>query len=764
MTKRKVLLASLLVGYASAIAGSELSLMPRPVSITQEDGKAFQLSPSTAIIFDQQLKSEAELLAARLRSSTGFPIQLYSEQQAAIKEWASPPITLDLGDSRSTQKSSYSLSSSAEHGVKIIAKDPSGAFYGTRTLIQLLPAEIEARQKQESHWTIPNCKISDAPRFHWRGMHLDESRHFYGKEFAKRYIDLIADHKMNVFHWHLIDDGGWRLEIKKYPRLTQFGAFRKGSSKGWSPTELTFPTNREELNAGPNYGGFYTQEDIKEIVAYAAARHVRVIPEIELPGHSLPALDTHPHLRCAGSLKSDDQTWTPSRQNSYCAGKDASFEFLENILLEVFALFPDEYVHIGGDEVIKSFWAQCPDCKKRMQTEGLRSTNQLQSYFIRRMEKFINQHNKRLIGWDEITHGGLAPNATVMFWLGMNAIPATAAKGHDIIMSPTSPCYFDYVYPKNNTPKVYRWEPVPDSLRGTPMEKHIIGGQANVWTEHMETTERVEFMILPRMLAMAEVLWTPAVLRNYDDFSGRLIPYYKRLDVRGLNYCLPSPRPAAAAHLFDREVEVGFQSAPEGFKLHYTVDGSEPTPNSPTYQEPITVRKDTLIRSALIRNGQSGPIVEVECKQYIKQKDLSLKPGLVAEYAAGKIQSCANFDQLPNPQKSIVAAPTLSISRRADFFATRFSGFIKITQAGVYTFTLGSDDGSILKLGGATLINHDGPHGYSKKTGSIMLQPGFYPIEIVYFELTGGQRLDLSIMPPEGKETPLPASILFHQP
>lgn len=740
-------------------ASTPPSLIPQPSEVKKGSGPAFNLNQNTLIIHDAQLSSEASILAKQLRISTGFQVNIVHESAATGSQLSQPYIRLDLSNKSQASAHGYTFASSAK-GIEILAKDATGVFHGTQTLLQLLPPEVVAQEKQEIQWSIPSYSITDEPRFQWRGMHLDESRHFFGKAFAKRYIDLLAAHKMNVFHWHLIDDGGWRIEIKKYPKLTEQGAWR--SEVGYHTQNLEFPRNKDpKLSTDKLYVGFYTQEDIKEIVAYAQARHIRVIPEIEIPGHSLPALDAYPEHRCGGPLKNDGEGWTPKRQNSYCAGKESTYTFLQNVLSEVFTLFPDEYVHIGGDEVIKSFWKQCPDCQKCMTREGLHNTNELQSHLIRRIEKFLNQNGKKLIGWDEITHGGLTPNATVMFWIGMGAVPETVEKGHDIIMTPMGPCYFDYGYPSNETSKVYAWEPVPEQFLGGPLEKKFLGAQGNVWTENMHDSDRVEFMILPRMLAMAEILWSPRANRDYTDFSQRLNGYYPRLDAWGLNYRLPSPQPSSTAFLFKKEATVSFLSPPAGFTLRYTTDGSQPTLKSEAYSKPITVTRNTKVRSILARDDKIGPEASVECVKFSPPSKLDLEPGLHAEYAEGQWKRVPNFRTLENITRSKVKGPDLSIRKRNDHFACKFSGYIKINKAGVHHFTLASDDGSVLKLGGATVVNHDGPHGYARKTGSIELEAGVYPLEIGFLEVGGAERLDVFMTTPGGAETRLPENLLF---
>jgi len=752
---------SIIVLLLSSFLQASPALIPLPSTVAPKTGEDFTVQNSTVIIHDDRLQNEADLLASQLRIVTGFPVSTLSESSAAGVFPSEDYIRLEIDTVIAPEASGYHFESD-QRGVTISGHDAAGVFYGTRTLIQLLPAEVMANSSQVASWIISGYSIADAPRFEWRGMHLDESRHFFGKVFAKRYIDLLASRKMNVFHWHLIDDGGWRIEIKKYPKLTTLGAFRKGTVSGWNVTGLEFPNSEADLATGDWYGGYYTQDDIREIVAYAQARHVRIIPEIEMPGHALPAIDSYPQLHCAGSLVDDGEGWTPSRQNSYCAGKEVTFEFIEDVLTEVFSLFPDEYVHIGGDEVIKAFWEQCPDCAARMAQEGLSNTSELQSYFIRRVETFINSQNRRLVGWDEITHGGLAPNVTVMFWIGTGALPATIAAGHDVVMTPMKPCYFDYGYPSNDSEKVYAWDPVPDEFLDTPAESQFLGSQGNVWTEWMETPSRVEYMILPRMLAMAEILWSPRDRRDFSDFSTRLNAYYPRLDIMGVNYRLPSPLPESTAYLFKSQTDVAFFPAPAGSQLRYTLDGSTPTESSAEYSGVITVTASLTIRARYFRAGEAGDVVNVDCVKYLAPADRLYEHGMDAKYVEGSWTSIPNFDSLSGIMSQVLE-PDLSIKQRDDNFACQFTGFIKINDSGIHQFSLASDDGSMLRIGGAVVVDHDGAHAYSKKSGSVKLEPGIYPVEISFLEIAGAERLDVFMKTPGGLEQPLPANLLYRK-
>ena len=419
----------------------------------------------------------------------------------------------------------YSLSTSPE-GIIISATSRTGIFYGIQSLVQVL-------EYNTGSFSVPDFKIQgDFPGLAWRGMHLDVCRHFFSVDFVKRYIDLLAAHKMNRFHWHLTEDQGWRIEIKKYPKLTEIGAWRNGSMVGHYKDQ-TFDSIR--------YGGFYTQDQIRDVVAYAAQRHITVVPEIEMPGHALAALTAYPAFSCTGGPFEVAKSWGVF-DDVYCP-KEATFEFLENILDEVCALFPGEYIHIGGDECPKIRWKECANCQQKMKENGLIDEHELQSYFIQRIEKYLNSKGKKIIGWDEILEGGLAPNAAVMSWRGEEGGIAAAKQNHYVVMSPGSHCYFDhYQGDKTKEPiaiggftpleKVYSYQPIPASL-DVNQRMYILGAQANLWTEYITSEAQAEYMVLPRMSALAEVLWSGNEDRNFEDFKKRLSPFLVKLEKRG---------------------------------------------------------------------------------------------------------------------------------------------------------------------------------------------------------------------------------------
>lgn len=422
----------------------------------------------------------------------------------------------------------YSLQVASDH-IVLSATDEAGLYRGSRTLVQLL-------EEGKATASISCLSIADAPRFAWRGMHLDVVRHFFPVPFVKKYIDLLARYKMNSFHWHLTDDQGWRIEIKKYPKLTEVGGWRKGSQVG--------PYGRQEFDSIP-YGGFYTQDEIREVVAYAAARHINVVPEIEMPGHAMAALAAYPELGCTGGPYEVQRGWGVF-DDVFCAGNDSVFTVLEDVLTEVMGLFPSPYIHIGGDECPKERWKTCPKCQGRMKAEGLKDEHELQSYFIQRIEKFVNSKGRKIIGWDEILEGGLAPNAAVMSWRGNEGGVAAAQSGHNAVMTPGGYCYFDHYQgdPANEplaiggyttVQKVYSYEPVPAELNAEEA-KYILGAQGNVWTEYILTPEQVEYMAVPRMPALAEVLWSPKEKRDEAGFIKRLENEFPRLDAMHVNY------------------------------------------------------------------------------------------------------------------------------------------------------------------------------------------------------------------------------------
>jgi hexosaminidase len=529
-------------------------LVPVPKSLEVRDG-AFTIGPATSIVLvdpaDAELRRLAESWAEPLRKVSRLPVPVAesSPSDAIVLEVTGSVRPEGDGPLAGTAAEAYSLSV-APSGIRLSSPTHAGLFRGLMTLRQLLPTEFERGVRSGSDWgevggpapatgvawSVPAVEIEDEPRFPYRGMHLDVGRHVFSVEFVKKYIDLLALHRLNVLHWHLTEDQGWRIEIRRYPRLTEVGGCRAETQVGVRPDPW--------VGDGEPYCGWYTQDEVREIVDYAAERYITVIPEIEMPGHSLAALAAYPELGCTEGPFEVGTRWGVY-EDIYCP-KPETFAFLEVVLSEVIDLFPSTFIHIGGDEAPKTRWEESPVAQEIIEREGLADEHELQSWFIQRIERFLDRQGRRLIGWDEILEGGLPPQATVMSWRGMDGGIEAAREGHDVVMSPTTHAYFDYYQadPENEPlaiggflplDTVYALEPVPPEL--TPEEgRHIIGVQANVWTEYMKTPDHVEYMAFPRMAALAEVAWSPAEAKNWDRFRARLADHLRRLDVLGVRY------------------------------------------------------------------------------------------------------------------------------------------------------------------------------------------------------------------------------------
>ncbi len=597
-----------------------ISIIPQPVTIEQQEGY-FEINKKTRIIYpiEKNAKQVAEYLKEILKKSTGYELAPGSSNNEKNT------IILNITGKEELGNEGYELKI-VKDKIILSANKSNGLFYGVQSLLQLLLADIFNQQQVENvKWNIPCCNIYDKPRFPWRGMHLDVSRHFFPVEFIKRYIDLIAMHKMNIFHWHLTDDNGWRIEIKKYPLLTEAAAWRVDrEDMHWR--EVTPPEPGEEAT----YGGFYTQEEIRDVIAYAAQRQITVIPEIEMPGHTSEVFAAYPELSCRGEkLYVQPGSYWPNT-DIFCAGNEDVFTFLEDVLDEVMELFPAKYIHIGGDEATKQEWEKCPKCQDRIKSEGLKNEHELQSYFIKRIEKYLNSKGKLLIGWDEILEGGLAPEATVMSWRGFQGGIDAATQGHDVIMCPTSHCYFDY-YQGNpdfeplaiggftSLKKVYSFNPIPEELNEV-QSKHILGGQGNVWTEYIATPEHAEYMSVPRMTALAEVLWSEKDDHNWESFQVRLQDQLSRFDQLNVNYSKGSWKVNIFPIMEDGKYKVELESEQFDAPIYYTLDGSEPLAESDIYQSPLMIDGSTIIKAGLFVDG--------ELQEYASEKEIVFHKGV----------------------------------------------------------------------------------------------------------------------------------------
>ncbi|MBN1155055.1 family 20 glycosylhydrolase [candidate division KSB1 bacterium] len=565
----------------------------------------FTMNKETKIVVptqDDRLIEIARYLNTLIHRSTAWELEISASPEPA----SANRILFILDDVYRAGAEAYELHMTSQE-ITIKASAPNGIFYGVQSLRQLLPPSIERENGLLGEESIDlRCvHIVDEPRFKWRGVMLDVSRHFFDVDYIKRLIDHLAYHKLNTFHWHLCDDQGWRIEIKQYPKLTTVGAWRVDRENyHWHARPPQIPG--EEAT----YGGFYTQDEVRDVVKYASQRFITIVPEIEMPAHTSAALAAYPEYSCTGGpfTVPPGSIWPIT--DIYCAGNDSTFEFLQNILKEFMDLFPGEYIHIGGDEATKTNWETCKKCQARIEAEGLKDEFELQSYFVRRMENFIHANHRRLIGWDEILEGGLAPRACVMSWRGMEGGIEAAKIGHDVVMSPVSHCYFNmYQGPMDQEPfayggyipirMVYEFEPIPEELNAKEAA-HILGAQANLWTEFVSTPETAEYLFIPRMDALAEVLWTQKEKRDWNDFSRRLLHQFDRYDQWGINYA----RSALAVNI-DTEVDVesktlllSLRSEIPQVDIRYTLDENDPTINSMKYRVPIEIDADVHFSTA----------------------------------------------------------------------------------------------------------------------------------------------------------------------
>lgn len=609
------LLTAGLFFVCSPVAEHEnISLIPIPVHMNVSTGN-FSLEPQTLLTYDNpELEKLAAYAAALWKTYLGYELIAASGITGKTENTIAFTLLTDYDDEIGDE--GYILKIKTD-GVTVCANNPAGILYGIQTFYQLLSTHPDGN--------VPLVSIKDYPRFGYRGMHLDVSRHFMPVEFIYNLIDYMAMHKLNVFHWHLIDDQGWRLEIKKYPRLTEVGAWRVDMPDlHWNARPLV----NDPENA--TYGGYYTQEQVRALVEYAAERNITVMPEIEMPAHVMSALAAYPEFSCTGENLGVPPGGVWPITHIYCAGNDATFDFLKDVLTEVMGLFPSEFIHIGGDEADKTNWKACPKCQDRIRTEELADEEELQSYFIARIERFLNSNGRRLIGWDEILEGGLAPNATVMSWRGEGGGIKATQMGHTAVMTPGSHCYFDHyqgdpdieplaIGGYTTLAKVYSYEPVPEVLTEDE-SKLILGAQANVWTEYMPVPSHVEYMVFPRLAALAEVVWSPTSHRDWGDFSRRMKTQYERYEKLGINYSLSAFQVRAIPEVNRDKKSLRITLATEVFEpvIRYTVDGTDPDLRSPLYTGTLEIDRTTNIKAAVFVDDRS--LQQVLSREYIFHK------------------------------------------------------------------------------------------------------------------------------------------------
>jgi hexosaminidase len=614
MNIKRAFAVSIMICMCVFLTAQTVNIIPQPAQVDLKTGK-FTMTGNTVIQYNDR---ELEFLAGYTSDNILTLSKLQLQVKAMVGVQSNPgSISLLLDPNAGTAKEGYQLTVNANE-ISIRSITPQGVFYGVQTLMQLMPLSGEKK--------IPCLAIRDEPRFAWRGLMLDVSRHFFTVDEVKRLIDQMVHYKFNLLHLHLSDDQGWRVEIKQLPKLTEVGAWRVPRTGLW--------WERDCAQAGEKatYGGFYTQEEIRDLVRYASTRHVNILPEIDVPGHSLAAIAAYPYL----SSTQLPYTVNPGCKfygiddNSLCAGRESTFEFLEKVFTEVAALFPFEYIHIGGDECYKGFWKKCEDCQKRMKDSGLKDVDELQSYFIKRLEKMLQDKGKKLMGWDEILEGGLAPNASVMSWRGMKGGIAAAKANHHVVMSPNDFAYLDLyqgdpaieppTYSLLRLNKVYSFEPVPEGVD----PKFILGGQGNLWTESVPTFRQAEYMFWPRSFALAEVLWSPKSGRDWMGFISRTEAHLGRLALADINFAT-SFRDAIITPSKDAQGNLLIQLSTEieGLTLYYTFDNTYPDHHGPMYRsgEKLSIPKDAdTFRVITYKDGKPmGKMITISLEELMKR-------------------------------------------------------------------------------------------------------------------------------------------------
>ncbi|MDR1555576.1 MAG: family 20 glycosylhydrolase [Tannerellaceae bacterium] len=715
-----------------------IHVIPAPLSLVENEG-SFTLNKNTTFYASTaEGKTIAGFFAARLKLSTGYPFTL-ADQEGPNTIALLTDGSLDVNDE------GYMLDLTPE-GATVKAKTPQGLFYGMQTFLQLLPAEVESPSLVKGiSWSAPAVKVKDEPRFAYRGVMLDACRHFIPVENIKKQLDVMALFKINRMHWHLTEDQGWRIEIKQYPRLAEIGS------------------------QSPNGEGFYTQEEVKEIVQYAADRFITVVPEIELPGHELAAISAYPELSCKGEPVSIRAVWGVE-DVVLCAGKENTFEFLENVIREVTALFPSEYFHIGGDECPKTSWENCPFCQQRIREEGLKgdarhsAEERLQSYFVQRIEKVLARYGKKMIGWDEILEGGLAPTATVMSWRGEQGGIAAAGMDHDVIMTPGSNGMYldayqgDYkiepVTIGGYTPleKTYSYNPTPDTLVATGKAHFIKGVQTNLWSEYMYTTDLMEYRAYPRVLALSEIAWSAPERKDYTDFERRINNALVRLDGHGINYHIPQPeQPGGSCNFvaFTDKAALEFKTS-RPIRVVYTTDGSEPGPQSAVYESPIEYTESgTLKIRSVLPSGKMSPTrvitVEKQALSPARPDAEGLIPGLRVQIAYGEFKDVSPLSSISEWKDSTLTSlrditriePSNDAMRNVKQYAAVASGYINIPEDGVYYF---SSDNEEVWIDGNLLVNNSGEvKRFSRQDKSVALAKGLHELKVVFLgHIIGG--------------------------
>lgn len=731
------------------------ALVPFPASLKTGKGE-FIITAGTGIVYDTK-----DGFNEALKALSGFIPSGKSLPRPSTK-------VLELQkDAAITSPEGYTIAITEQKAL-LKAGAPAGMFRAVQTIRQLLSPEIEKKGTAVQSLRLPALTITDEPAYAWRGIHLDVSRHFFAISYIEKLINAMALYKLNKLHLHLTDDQGWRVEIKKYPQLTEQGAWRifdKNDSfciskQKENPDMAIEPKHIIQRNGKTLYGGFYTQQQLKDLVKYAAARYIDIIPEVDMPGHMMAAIHAFPELSCEGGSKWGELFSTP-----VCPCKESTFELAQNIFTEIMDIFPSEYIHLGADEVDRKTWAQSELCKELMQKEGLKDVAELQSYFVKRMEKFFHSKGRKLIGWDEILEGGISPTANVMYWRSwVPDAPVTAARnGNKVIMSPGNPLYFDNLPDAHSLSNIYNFNVVPEKLTAEEA-KFIIGAQANLWTERVPSENRADYLYFPRMLALAERVWSKQL--DFNSFQQRLPAQYNRLEALNIHYRLPDLQGFAENNVFTDQAVLDIKKPLPNLVLRYTTNGSIPNATSPVLSKPLVIKEPGTVKlAAFTPGGLRGDIYSLNYK-----KEKYLEPVTVANAASGLkasfykkyfLNTLGMKDKQPDSQ-FIAANAAVPAGVTAPSFGMQYNGYINIPETGIYSFYLLVDDGGVLTIGNKEVVNNDGQHAPLEKSGQIALKKGLHPFKLSFIEGGGGFTLQLKYSKGAGAPITIPDSFFKH--
>ena len=742
------------------------SIIPAPNSY-KTTGDSIRLNGQIKVVFENNKFSAKEQKTARIFESAINSGSTNKKSGIAVLFIAQNP-------SASSKREAYKINITYK---KItVTGSEEGLFYAVQSLLQMLPNKPKNQEIK-----LPCVTIEDEPGYDYRGLHLDVCRHFFSVDVIKDFIAQMSSYKLNNFHWHLTDDQGWRIEIKKYPKLTEIGSKRAQTLVGNKFERFPY------FFDGNPYGGYYTQEEIKDVVKFAEEHYVNIIPEIEMPGHATAAVTAYPNLACFPDRPYKVIEYWGVFEDIFCAGKEETFTFLEDVLTEVMALFPSKYIHIGGDECPKARWKECPNCQKRIKELGLKNEHELQTYLTTRIEKFLNNNGRQILGWDEMLEGGLTPNAAVMSWRGESGGIAAARQKHFVIMNPEQVLYLDYnqAYSPNEpltvgrlitVDKIYNYNPTPVDSLTTEEQKYIMGVQSNLWSEYLTSPAKLNYQLYPRMFALAETAWTQPQNKNYTNFVLNQMPHHlEKLEAQKRLYKVPTPFGSDETALIASKYVLDLKPTIKNGQIFYTIDGYNPDETAEPYTKPVTINIPkgefrTIKTVQISPGGRRSSINKILVRNPDTKPALTIKPaknGLKFNYYTGTLFQQVQDLELAKPVNSGIFEGTISSekwkTKKERYIGLKFDGYIYIPETANYTISTLSDDGSKLFIDDELIVNNDGIHWLNEAYGVVQLEKGFHKLNISYFDQIGGTTLNCFIRQEGKQKEEIKASQLFYE-